>query len=589
MPPLTNTQLFALSRILPYTPTSVIRQPHHLAILDEAYIPEKEKSKIRRKHILDGIAVYLARTETDISAVAAYRGPDHIKFYYTKNTPFTPQDTEAWEQLKQVIFENEGISVSVHAGYILKQACINCLPVIISRFERVNAFNGELGITSESQEDKFSVICVPNAEKVWEYISTLYGSSRLEDKGMKHIIRGLILNVPRKGRRKITLDSFMFIATLISKLLVNGLSLWRTGERHASACGGSRLSPMDCGIYISKTEFASSDPEGMYKESEELMGRFADAMLEVGVYADVALELAAHVAKDGHLKKCLKDGRVYFEEARLPTSSVLEVSEKPVEIVNKYLEKRKKEAITKKQVEKTFRLPEERLAGLGAKWIECNVHCEIFVLMHMIRREFTSRPGIRKLNVRYGCSKRSCYLCELYVDEIRSRIVGDELEKFLRRNLKSETRAEEKSATGKDEEGNELSNMFSQLKGWTSHPGKSLRSWFSQIGQSEKEAAPKQNPAITDKIESKLNLNPRIPIVVEKDNAENPGYTLGFRQVCAGWRYPADTPDVVKRRMEEKVKTIMTHIYEACRPRKKPEPEEIIVFALTDNHTFPGT
>ncbi|KAF3911118.1 hypothetical protein AA313_de0206940 [Arthrobotrys entomopaga] len=607
MPPITNAHLFALSRIIPYTPTSLTRQPPLHP--DQFYVPEHEKSKISRRHILDGIATYLSRTENDVSAVAAYRGLNYIKIYYTKTTPFTPADNEALEQLKKVIFENanEGTtttttttSISVHAGYILQQACTNCLPAIISRFEKVHAFRDELGITPDSHEDKFNIICVPDAATVWEYITTLYGSTMLEEKGLKHIIRGLILNGPKKGVRKSTLDSFMYMATLMSRLLVNGFSLWRTGDRHASAGGGSRLAAWDCGIYITKTEFVADDPEGVYRESEELMGRIADAMLGVGVYADAALDLAAHAVRDGHFRRCLKDRQVFFEEVKLPPPSLLEISDKPVEIINKFLGKKKKERITRKDVEENYQVPEERLTGLGAKTsVECNVHCAIFLLMHMVCQEYTSKRGVRRLDVRYGCSKKSCYLCEVYIDELRSRVVGDELERLFARIQESKI----KTSTGKNEEGDELANMFSQLKGLTSHHGKTLGRWFSQIGQSEKEDTPKKILVVAGNPTSVLSTSvlsttaqPQNMVMMEKENAENPGYTRGFRQICAGWQYPANTPDVVKRRMEERVGSIITHIYEFCRPQEQPqsreqeqpEPEEVITFAPADNQTFPG-
>ncbi|EPS35782.1 hypothetical protein H072_10738 [Dactylellina haptotyla CBS 200.50] len=588
-PSITQTHIYALSRVLPYTQASAGEKRSDTSATVDQSLPESEKSIIKRKSVLDGLATLIARNPNDTVTVAASRKPNQLTIYYAKTTPFTDDDSTALESLKTVLLDKSEKTVGQHSGRIINTVSELCLPAIVSRCEKLLPFAQELGISSDSQDDKFTIIIVPDEATVWEYITTLFGTNRLQNSNLKHVIRGLILNGPKKGKRKDTLETYLYMAGIMSRLLVNGLSIWRTGEKYTSP-SGTPCAAGECGIFLAKTVFKADDPAGVYFESEELMGRFTDVILQVGAYSEASLELAAYTLRDRHFKKCLKEDRVIFEEIKLPKPSKFQVSEKPVDSINALLSKVKAAAITEEQVLRYYPEAGGRLKVPKSQSVECHVHCELSLLLDIIRREHTGKPAVKSLNVRYGCSRESCYLCEAYISVFRNKVVGGELRKFLQpeisdmeipAEIKMEPKIEKPETTREDD----LANMFSQLKGITTQHGKTLRSWFSQIGQVEKETSPLKIAAPVLPIEPEVRLTtpkeqPVESIVEEEEDfARSPGYTRGYRQICADWKFPKRTPKVVRDEIEGKIRARIEHIYTTCRLLPPPRESVSVHFA----------
>ncbi|KAK6535938.1 hypothetical protein TWF281_000187 [Arthrobotrys megalospora] len=559
MPPVTPSHVYALSRILPFTQTSL--KPHNTDSIDTS------KSTIKPTFFLNALALLLvSRPSDDFAAVSIARDPPHTRLYYTKSRPFDESDVAALEKIKQILFDTR----VDHAARFLSLSVEICFERILSRAAVLGDVGRILGVTHDAPDGDFTTICVPDEETVWAYVLSKYDAKQLGKSNLIRVIQLLFLDYPKRGTQKDVVEGYLRMASLLAEVLSNGLELWSTGALAAPPLGGNGEK---CGVFLAKKEFGTSgvDLEKVYAEAEELMGRIVDAVQDVGAYAKAASDIAEFVNGDVEFRRSVLEKRVVFQEVKPATPVLVEITGKPVDLLNKFLRKSGRAAVTDARLLRAFpEWPESRLKDAG-KTLSCNVHCELNLILYVIRREYSIR-NVNEVHIRYGCSEASCYLCEVYIEALRNHIIGRELEKFLIPVLGAKPEPE-------PEDLDDLSSIVSHLKGFTAQPGKTLRGWFSGVTQPEgggtsssqgsrKEAAGEQTQQKPKNMLTKLTQ----AAIAAEEKFENPGYSRGYRRLCVDWQFPKDTPAVVRREVEKNIEGKFRYIYSATRiPSKKIE------------------
>ncbi|KAK6362732.1 hypothetical protein TWF730_000188 [Orbilia blumenaviensis] len=585
MPPVTPSHIYALSRVLPFTQTSP--KPQDEDILNES------RSIIETKPFLNGLALLLVRnTFDDYAAVSIVRDPPRTMIYYTKSQTLGADynAAAALEKIKQALL-NTKID---HFAEFLSLSVELCFERILFKTAVLGEVAGVLGITPDTPNGDFTIICVPDEEVVWKYILDKYkdksesggGRRQLEKSTLKRVIRSFFLEVPKRGVGKEVIEGYLKMAGLLTEILSNGLELWSTGALASSSMllGGNE--EKNCGVFLAKKEFGTIgvELEKIYEEAEVLMGRIVDVVRDVGAYAKAAADIAWFVDADVDFRRSVLERRVTFQEVKPMEPTSVEIIGKPVDLINKFLRKSGRAAITDAGILRAFsEWPESRLKDVGGT-ITCNVHCELNLILHVIKREYYKRNGYN-VYLSYGCSEASCYLCEVYIEALRTHLVGEELQKLLTGTLESEV---EKRQDGTDDFS---AAIVSQLKGFTSQPGKTLRGWFSGMTQQETgraSSAESQNRRASEQQRKQEVKSVSVPqpqsINLQEERFENPGYSRGYRKICTEWQFPKGTPAVVRREVEKSVEAKLRYIYTVTRASGRKSGDFNKASTITDSN-----
>ncbi|KAF3108016.1 hypothetical protein TWF102_011499 [Orbilia oligospora] len=572
MPPVTPSEIYALSRVLPYTQTSL--KPRDSEPGDDN--DDTSASKIEPDEFLKALSLLLVEWPADeTAAVVMIRGLPHTTVLFAGSKPFSTCERNNFEMVQHFL----GSPEVVKPASFLFLAMQNCHARIMSRVARLGGVGNALGITIDTAErdsmwtpdrdfmttipDRdFTMICVPDEETVWKYIVSRYGTKGLEKSSLRREIQLLFLNAPRLDSYRHLIEDYLRMAMLLSEALTNGLELWSTG-----AIAGLPLSNEDggkCGIFLAKKEFGMSgaELEKVYEESEVLMCKVVDVVKDVGAYAKGAEDIMDFINANPEFRKSLRERETFFYE--VPPNIPLipaEIVGKPVDLINKFLRKSGRAAITDARIMKAFpNLPESRL-GSTSQTVACNAHCGIHLILSAIRRGYLRRPS-HKINISYGLSENSCYLCETYIEVLKRHLVGEELKKFLALPEKTEARRQQH-----DEDPDDLSMLMSHLKGLTAQPGKTLRDWFSGVAQlgpggKSSNSVPPRELELSEESTGQRDLE-------QEEKLENPGYSRGYREICGEWRFPKGTPGVVVREVEQVIEERLRYIYSATRASEK--------------------
>ncbi|EGX50853.1 hypothetical protein AOL_s00054g939 [Orbilia oligospora ATCC 24927] len=571
MPPVTPSVIYALSRVLPYTQTSL--KPRDSEPSDD---DDKGTLKIEPDAFLKALSLLLVEWPTnEITAVVMIRDLPHTTVLFAGSKPFSTSERNNFEMVQHFL----GSPEVVKSASFLFLAMQHCHARIISRAARLGGVGNALGITLDTADrdsmwtpdrdfmttvpDRdFTMICVPDEETVWKYILSQYGTKGLEKSSLRREIQLLFLNAPRLDSYRHLIEDYLRMAMLLSEVLTNGLELWSTG-----AIAGLPLSNEDggkCGVFLAKKEFGMSgaELEKVYEESEVLMCKVVDAVRDVGAYAKGAEDIMAFINANPEFRKSLRERETFFYEVppKIPLIPV-EIIGKPVNLINKFLRKSGRAAITDARIMKAFpNLPESRL-GSTSQTVACNAHCGIHLILSAIRRGYSRHPS-HKINISYGFSENSCYLCETYIEVLKRHLVGEELKKFLAPPEKTETRRQQH-----DEDSDDLSMIMSHLKGLTVQPGKTLRGWFSGVAQlapgvKSSNSDPPRELELSEESTRQQDLE-------QEEKLENPGYSRGYREICGEWRFPKGTPGVVVREVEKVIEERLRYIYSTTRASEK--------------------
>ncbi|KAK6508940.1 hypothetical protein TWF481_003708 [Arthrobotrys musiformis] len=579
MPPITPSHIYALSKVLPFTQSAL--KPRYQSSHEDEDSVSDSTSTIKTTPFLNGLSLLLVQKPiNDVAAVSIVQDGVNTRVYYSKTYGFDEVEGVGVERIKALLLDTQ----IDHAAGFLSLAVDLCSERILARVGRLEAIGRVLGITADTPDGEFTTICVPDEEMAWRYIVSRYDNEKgLEKSSLKKALRSLLLDVPKRGTQKGVVEEYLRMATVLSEVLANGLELWSTG-----ALAGVPLSENDgngngkCGVFLAKKEFGMSGVElgKVYEEAEVLMGKIVDAIGDVGAYAQAARDIGLFLSEDVDFRRSVLDRRVVFQEITPTTSVLVEITGRPIDLMNKFLRKSGRAALTDARIVKAFpEWPESRLKQAGRP-ISCDVHCELNLILHVIRREYRIR-NLQKVDMRYGCSEDSCYLCEVYIEALRNYLVGEDLGRFLAVGEKAEVQQPKKK---EEEDPDDLSTIVSHLKGFTAQPGKTLRGWFSGVTQQDGPAGkasntpPKERPA-----EQQEQTPKRIPLTQVIDSArekkeeefENPGYSRGFRRVCAEWKFPKDTPAVIQKEAEKSIEGKLRYIYTYTRALSGKKSEDL--------------
>ncbi|KAK6357620.1 hypothetical protein TWF718_001928 [Orbilia javanica] len=577
MPPVTPSHIYALSKVLPFAKTPL--RPRYPDLDDSE---DEGSSIIKSDDFLDGLALLLVQKPTDDAvAISIVRDPPRTRFYYTKSRlPFDDSEKAGLEKIKALLLDAR----IGHATGFLSLSVELCFERIISRVVELKNVGELLGLTPDASDGEFTMICVPDEETVWKYITSKYGAKELEKSNLRRVVQLLFLSSPGRETQRDIITEYLRMAMILSEVLAKGLELWSTGAIAGLPLSNDSNGDM-CGVFLAKKEFGmcGAELEKVYEESEILMGKIVDAIGGVGVYAKAARDIAVFLREDVELRRSILERKVLFYEVKPTIPVMVEITGKPVDLINKFLRKSGRAAMTDTRITKTFpNWPESRLKD-SSQTVSCYVHCELTLIWHTIRTEH-SLHKVDKVNLRYGCSHGNCYLCEVYIQGLRNHLVGAELGKFLTAEKRVETRQQEQ------EHLDDLSTIVSHLKGLTAQPGKALRGWFSGVTQQDPGGKPSIDSPSRDSPSSReqkeqipkhVPLAQKLPLEQERkgeEKLENPGYSRGYRRIFAEWQFPKDTPAEVKKEVEKNIEGKLRDIYTATRASnrksedlKKPE------------------
>ncbi|RVD81188.1 uncharacterized protein DFL_009062 [Arthrobotrys flagrans] len=252
------------------------------------------------------------------------------------------------------------------------------------------------------------------------------------------------------------------MAAVLFEFLANGLELWNTG-----AIAGLPLNSDDGGKrggFLAKKEFGTSgvELEKVYEEAEILIGRIVDVVRDIGGYGKAVKDIAVFVNEDVEFRKSVLERRAVLHEVKptVPVTVGIAGTRRPhQQVPSKIWKSGDHRHQNHKSIPRLVGIETEERQSNGS----CNVHCELDLILHVIRRE---------------CSIRN---------------IEKEPGKFLTPSGKVEMQK-------KEEDPDDLPTIVSHLKGLTAQPGMALRGWFSGVtqqgqgGKSSTSTSPKERP-----------------------------------------------------------------------------------------------
>ena len=138
----TTKQLFTKHRVPQEPPAEFDELVYALSSVRHIHDHSPTKSLLREGHkkilkLLDGIALLLVMSESDVAAVSFLQTPTAIKFYFAKNYPCTEEELNYINSVIQMIRYYDGSDGHKVALEIVKKAASGCTKKIRNRIGKI--------------------------------------------------------------------------------------------------------------------------------------------------------------------------------------------------------------------------------------------------------------------------------------------------------------------------------------------------------------------------------------------------------------------------------------------------------------------